>query len=328
MTIKQERTLSMYLAVKKFLLMHNNIVAGLPHFASYSTAFTAAISDIQDAAQLQNDADSKDQTTTKRDLRARQTVLTLQLLAVLKAYFKFKNDTTHQNALQLSRSALNNFADTNYITKCRELYDTAHALPIADLTPYGIDTAWLANFYTKLADFADIIPNPRLTMIDRTVATALVLQHFTTATNNLSSITGLVDLLQFTNAPFYHSFKNVLKVVNVNARALAFKTSVKDPSGTGLRNVNFLFVRQTDNQAFEFTTNENGTIQRRFFNDGIYTLTISKTNYTTISGNVTIDGGDTYILDVEVDTVNKVFTSAQNPRTGEAFTITAPINGQ
>ena len=322
MTIKQERQLSMFLAVIKFLDVNIAKVTGLPHFAAYFAHFKMAVLGIQTAAQLQTGYDSKDKTLSKTDMRRFQTMQTLQLLTVLKAYFTFKKITSHQTVMAISATSLRVLADTNFITKCREAYDLAVTVPIADLIPYGITAAWLTEFEIGLDVFGDVIPDPRLMTIDRATATATIAAGFTAAETDLNAMSGLVDILRFSDVPFYNSFANAMKIVNAGYFIGGFYRN-----GEGVRNCLFSFLRVSDGKVAEYSTNKNGTIQRHYMNDGIYTLTISRTDYESVSGKIVLEPNETYVMEVLMDTFTKYFISARNPKTGEALTIAARMNG-
>jgi hypothetical protein len=281
------------------------------------------VTKIQDAAQLQTTSDSKDKTSTKSDKRKAQTILTLQLTVVLKAYFDFKADKTHQNLLaSVGQASLKSMADTNFVTKCRDIYDLAMAQPIADLVPYGVTAAWLASYHAGLLDFTNFIPNPRLTMVDKAAATSMIAAGFTEAKTGLDKITGLVDILQYQDAAFYRSFQQVMRVINIGSRVLAFRVLAADIAGNAVRNCDLTLLRKSDGKVFEYATNDNGTLQRRFLQEAVYTVTISKLGYTPLSGDITLESGETYLLEVLVDTVDRHIVSARNPKTGEMMTMT------
>jgi hypothetical protein len=318
MTIVQERTLSMQLATINLLDSSPAFITALPNYPALYAAFKATVDQIKKISKEQSNVVSIDKTKSKKDLRQTHTLKTLQLNDVLKAYFAFTNNIAHGNTTDATITSLNRLADNNFVNKCEQIYDLA--LPLAaDLTPYGIDAAWLAAYHTELNSFSSITMAPRVATVNRAAFTNQLNTLFATAKTQLDHLTLLINLTQYSQPSFYFRYKDVIKIIDAKSSPLALRLSVKSLTGISQSGFTVSFLRQSNGEVTTFKTNPNGILQRRNMPAGVYEITVSKVDYAPLTGKIAIIGGETYLLEVRVDTTAKTFKDGRNPKTGEAI---------
>jgi Carboxypeptidase regulatory-like domain len=271
---------------------------------------------IKNIAQQQSVTDSKDKTLTKKERSTALIIKTMQLVTILQAHFLFINDITHTNAINIAISGLQKLADNNLVDKCQEIHDIANGV-IADLADYNIDAAWLTAYQNQLNDFDSITAAPRVATVNRASLTAQLGTLFNTAKAELDHVSTLVKLLEYTDPVFYASYKNAIKIINVKSNPIDFRLTVKDTNGAAQRGFTLTLLRLSNNEALQFKTNPNGIIQRKSLAEGNYDITLTKIDYAPLVGRISVVAGETYNLDVTIDTTNKTIIQGKNPKTGE-----------
>jgi 5-hydroxyisourate hydrolase-like protein (transthyretin family) len=318
MQIFQERKLSMYAAVIDLIDANAAIVTPLHNFSAIYTPFKTTVSNIQTLQQQQRGTVSVGTTQLKTDLRRNLTIETRKITNALSVYFTILRDPTHNNIVKKAASYWSASADTNFVSDCRNVFDlaTTHATDIAN---YGITAANLTAYATAIDAFQLIIPKPRMTIIDKKAFTNQLETNFTAAKNHLDIITALITTLEFSNTQFYNRFLSAKKIISTGSRVTAFRMAIKSATGTPQTGFTVQLLRQATGDTTIYKTNKNGTLVRQNMMDGTYDITITKNDYTPISGKIALILGETYILELTVDTTTKTFTEGHNPKTGETI---------
>ena len=320
MNIFQERTRSMYNASITFIDTHLTKVTPLPNFTTVYNQYKNTVLLIKSISQQQSVIESKDKTLTKKQRSTALCIKTVQLVNILKAHFLFTNNITHTNAINVSLSSLQKMADNNLVDKCQEIHDIASTI-IANLADYNINAAWLTTYQNQLNDFDSITASPRVATVNRASLTAQLGTLFDTAKTQLEHVTTLVKLLEYTDPVFYASYKNAIKIINVKSNPIDFRLTVKDTNGATQRGFTLTLLRLSNGEAMQYKTNPNGIIQRKSLPESAYDITLTKTDYTPLTGRISVIAGETYLLEVTVDTINKIIVQGRNPKTGEVIPL-------
>jgi PEGA domain len=307
MNKSQERTFSMLLLVLNYFKNNTAITSGIPQFTNVFTAFEVTINDIIEIEQTRISDDSQIQTSTKKDLRMQCTAQLETLIEMLRAHAAAINDIVLLQKLNQPFSKIKILADTAFAADCNKYYTMAQPFE-ADLIPYGITAAKMTVFLQDITDYTNIITTPRATIIGRAEATVLLKEKFATAKKQLETLTIFATTKRLTKPSFYSQFIKSSKIIDNGSTPRALSIALKDETGTPLRAFTFTFTRLADGKAFEYKTNENGTIVRQFFKEGTYSLSISKSSYTTYTGTVEIEAGTTYKITATANSLDKTIT--------------------
>jgi hypothetical protein len=304
MTKTQERTLSMLLLVTSFLKKNTPITATIPQFTPNFNTLEATVDEIRDIEQQQTVQSTTTNAKNKKDLRMQCFVELRMVHDVLLAYSVGVNNDALAQQVSTSISRYTTIADTTFATACEQYYNIANPLA-ADLEPYGVDAAYLAAFRANIDMYLSMISAPRENIISRAESTKLLVTLFTKAKKDLDRLTKLVTIKRLSEPSFYNKYLESIKIIDSGSTKMAMRVALKDQDGLGGRNFVFTFVRLSDNKAFEYKTNDNGTIVRQFFKDGEYTVTVTKLGYTAMTTNILIQENETYKMEVNVNTIDK-----------------------
>jgi hypothetical protein len=187
--------------------------------------------------------------------------------------------------------------------------------------PYGITAAYLTDYKTDLDVYANVAPDPRLATVSRAGYTEQLVTLFEKSKVEQEKLSNLIGLMEFTDVNFFNLYKNTTRVISAGTRSIAFRANIKDTNGLAINKFTFTFMRQSDSEVAQYKVNANGTLQRQALKAGIYELTITKTDYTPLTGKIVIISGETYTLNVVADTVTKTILSGSNIKTGEVMGI-------
>ena len=121
----------------------------------------------------------------------------------------------------------------------------------------------------------------------------------------------LVEVVRTSNPPFYKSYKDNRKVIDTAAGSLALTAKITDSaSGVGIKGVKVTFVLQhgaeksmgaTDSKPLVKLTSEMGIFRVKNMPDGIYTATLAKTGYKTVTVTVSVANGEMTVLNVQLE---------------------------
>ncbi len=304
MTRNQERTLSMLILFSNTMKKATAVTATIPTFSTKFAELEAKINEIRDIEQQQSTQTNTIDSSAKKDLRM-QCFLQLRTVSdSLNAFAIGTENNTLAQQVAMPIGKLKTAADTTFATQCETFYNIA--LPLAaDLVPYGVPALLLPSFRTDIDNYLNIISAPRENIINRADTTKKLAAIFTEAKTILSKLVKLAAIKRTSDASFYNKLIESTKIVDTGSTPIALRVSVKDQDGTAIRGFTFTFVRATDSKAFEYRTNENGTIVRQFFKDGVYTVTASRIGFTSATDNIIIEDGITYKLEAVVNLTDK-----------------------
>lgn len=307
MTRTQERTLSMFILYSNSVKKFSSLTATIPVFTAKFAEFEDTVNELRDIEQQQSVQTNTLDAKAKKDLRM-QCFMQLQSVSdSLNAYaIGTDNDVLLQQvSASISKSKL--MADTAFVTFCEMFYNIANPLA-ANLVTYGINAALLTSFRANIDAFLIIISAPRENIINRAESTRKLIELFAKSKVQIIKLNKLAAIKRTSDPSFYTKLMESTKIVDTGSTTIAFRASLKDQDGMGLRGFTFTLVRATDGKAFEYKTNDNGTIVRQFFKDGAYAVTIAKIGYTSFVGNIIIEDNVTYKLDAVANTVDKVMS--------------------
>ena len=318
MTRLQERTLSAYITTVDYLAAQAAITNPLPHFAPLNTAFALSVKEIRDIEQQQIYAQSTIGSQSKQNARAAATNDLALLHNALSAYAVVTQNTGLKQQLKVTIYKYMRMADTSFAAQCQMFYNLGQPLAAA-LLDYNISATFFPDFQAHIDEYVAVISAPRQTIISRSDSTAQLKIYFAQAKQQLADLSTFLGILQFSQPNFYKKFVEATRVTGLSTNALDFRCLVQDQNNDGVSGIKLTFTDTSTNATFTYTTNANGIVQRQSFTPAIYSLTISKRGYTSLTGKVVVQHAETYQLVIDIDTTTKTVRSGRNPKTGETI---------
>jgi hypothetical protein len=301
--------LSMYLAVRDFLIPNSEITKGLPNFETYFSELQKTISDIQAIAEVQK-SDTKGYAKHKLQLREKLITLVLDASHKLNAFARFSGDLKLQSEVKINRSKLNKAADTGLRDYAQIIHDKA-AGNLEALANYGINAETQNELLNTINDYNASISGPRVARTETAQATKQLTVLFEKADLMLENIDAAIGILKISQPGFYNGFRIARKIVITGAGSLALRGyAVESANGTAIRGVKFSFKPDNPNlmgpdnpPEIVRKTADKGIFLIKNMPQGTYTVTVSKPGYKEKVVSVVVASGEMTELKVEMDKV-------------------------
>jgi len=303
----QENRLSMYLAVRDFLISNNEITKGLPNYESSFSELQKKITEIQSIAEVQK-SDTKGFAKQKQQLREKLITLTLDTSHKLNAFAQFSGDLKMQSEVKMSRSKLNKAPDTGLRDYARIIHDKA-AGRLEALAGYGITADTQKELLETINDYNASISGPRVARTETAQATKKMMLLFEDTDTLLDNIDASIGILKISQPGFYNGFRLARKVVIAGSGSLALRGyAVESSNGTAIRGVTFSFrpvdlrIMGPDGPSeIVKKTAAKGIFLIRNLPQGTYTVTVSKPGYKEKVVTVVVAAGEMTELKVALE---------------------------
>ena len=309
MTHKQESKYSMKLAVRDFLIKNGTITATLPGYGALFTLYLANIAQIQ-VIREQQEIDKSGIKDNKDLLRVDLVTKAYDVGKKTEVYAKMNNNAILAKEVHYTETELNKAADSKLKDKALLIYDRANA-NLTALAPYGITAAILTALKAAINLFNAAIPTTRTGKTETKAATDQLAILFAANDDLLAKFDLLVEVVRLSQPAFYSAYKDNRKVIDTANGSLALTALITDAlTGEAIKGAKATFVLQNaTNKAvttktekpFVKTTALKGIFKIKSLADGIYTVTIEKTGYKTVTVTVNIANGDMTVLNVQLE---------------------------
>lgn len=280
----QENRLSMYLAVRDYLLQYSEITKDLPNYDQHFTELQKAIGEIQSIAEIQK-SDTKGYAKQKQSFREKLITLTLDVSHKMNAFAKFNGNLMLQTEVKMTRSRLLRATDTGLRDFAQIIYAKAKA-NLEPLKGYGVTSETQAEFLDTINKYNASLSGPRVAKTETVQATKQLTVLFNKADLMLENIDAAIGIIKYSQSNFVNGFKTAKKIVSAGTGSLALKGSAIDTkSGTAIKGVKFIFKSDNIYMAsgvppeFVKTTADKGSFIIKSMPQGTYTVTISKPGY-------------------------------------------------
>ena len=303
----QEDRLSMYLALKDFLIQNAGITKELPNFESNFGEFQNLITEIKSIAEKQKD-DKSGLTKVKKELRDKLITLSLDNSLKLNAYAVDTNKTKLKSAVKTTRTKLSKAPDTALRDYAKLIYDKAQG-NIDSLADYGINPATQTVFLEASNAYFTAIAGPRTGISERRQATLKLGELLDKADIVISRMDSSIGIIKLSQPDFVNGFNGSKKVVETGKGSLALKASVTEiNTGTAIKGVLFSF--KPEGSALEGTISNIEIVKKsakkgifiiKSMPSGTYTVYITKPGYKDKIVRVAIANGEMSELKVEME---------------------------
>ncbi len=304
MNTLQENRLSMYLAVRDFLLRYPVVTKDLPGFSENFMELQKLITDIQSIAEIQKSG-TKGHTLQKRSLREELIRLTLDTSYKINAFAKLSQDLKLQEDVKMTRARLNRATDTGLRDFARIICEKAES-NLESLKGYGVTNDKLAIFLDAIQKYNASISGPRIARTEILKATRQLEVLFDNAGDMIENIESVIGIVRYSQPDFINGFRGARKVVNNSSGSLALKGYAFDArSGNAIKGVKFVFRNQNGiiapGTGIVKTTAAKGGFIIRSMAQGTYTVIVSKPGYRERTVTVVVANGEKTELRVELE---------------------------
>ena len=297
MTNLQEGIEKMSVAAVSFLLANGAITTPLPNFSVYFATVQTTNSQIL-TAKVQQEASKSGDTATKKMLRNNLIVLAIDVIRREVAYATNVNNVGLLKLVNYTESALKKSSDSNLISICQVVRDSANA-NLAALAAYSVTSAVVTALQTAITNFNATIAKGRVNTTDSGETTTLLTGLFKTLTTNWEKIDTLVEMVRTTQPAFYDEYQKVRKVIVAGSGKLAVKGLVTDAlSGEPIKGAVLSFLPEggsslakaakTPTESVVKKTAAKGRFNIKSLPAGVYTVTIQKIGYADQVTTVTV----------------------------------------
>lgn len=302
----QETRLSMYLAVRDFLLKNGEITKDLPNYEANFTDLQKTIEEIQSVAEVQK-SDTKGHAENKLKLREKLMTLVLDNSHKLNAFATFSGNIELKSEVKINQSKLLRAPDTAIRDYAQIIYDKAES-NIDALTGYGITKETQAEMNDYISKYNAALSSPRVAKTETVKATKQMSTLFEHADLLINAIAIAIGIVQLAQPIFIKGFETAKKIVMTGKTSLALRASAVDSKyGLAIKGVKFVFRPENRNLAegepaeIVKATADKGIFRIRSLKEGNYTVTVSKPGYKEKVISVVVADGEMTDLKVELE---------------------------
>jgi hypothetical protein len=303
----QENRLSMYLAVRDYLLQYPEVTKDLPNYNQNFTGLQKTIREIQSIAEVQK-SDTKGYARQKQNLKDKLITLTMDTSSKMNAFAKFNGNLMLQSEVKLTRSQLNRATDTGLRDFAQIIYAKAEE-NLEPLKEYGVTPETQAEFLDIINEYNASLPGPRVAKAGTVQATKQLAILFEKADQLLENIETAIGIIKMAQVNFYNGFSTAKKIVNSGTGSLALKGSAVDiRSGIAIKGAKFVFKPVPDSMTGIMNSDEiikitadKGKFIIKSIPYGTYSVTVSKPGYKEKIVSVVVAEGEMTELRVEME---------------------------
>jgi hypothetical protein len=301
----QESRLSMYLAVRDFLLQNGETTKDLPNYEANFKDLQNTIEEIQAIAEVQK-SNIKGHAKDKKLLKERLITLVLDNSNKLNAYASFSGNVKLQSEVETNFTRLKRAPDTGLRDYAQIIYDKAES-NIDALASYGITKETQSEMGDYISKYNAALSGPRLAKTEIVKATKQMSWLFEHADLMLDAITATIGIIRFAQPLFIKGYETAGKVLVTGTTSLALKASAVDKNGMAVKGAKFTFrpelVNLAEGEPKEVvkTTAEKGRFRIRSIKQGTYLVTITKPGYKDKVMTVVVNDGEMAVLNVELE---------------------------
>jgi hypothetical protein len=209
------------------------------------------------------------------------------------------------SAVNYTKSKMAKAQDTIMRDIAEVIYNHAQA-NLAAMADYGVTAAMLVDLRAAIDLYVEAIPDPRLATTEKKKATDRLKVLFRENDDYLKKLDLLMELLR-TEEMFYGQYKNVRKLIETNKKVYSVIGKITDfKTGLGVKGAKISFTPKKVNElagvAAERVCGDQGGFIVKSLAEGEYLTLIRKSGYMEKVMTVYIADGDTYRLNVAIET--------------------------
>jgi hypothetical protein len=285
MNSKQSSTKTMFRRVSNFFKKYLSILEGLPNFTPLRNKFDENLTQL-DTVESQQAQDLSGLRTKKEDIKASTAQKTLDMSHRLEAFAKITGDVVLEKKVHFSDMHLQKLPDNVFMTTCNIVYDLANENKTA-AADYGITDAVLTDLKTAIDAYKTVVDAPKEGTTEKKQATEQLANLFSDETAVLDKIDALVEMIRYSNPTVFAEYWDTRRI-EYRSGSLSVKCEVTD-AATSLPLGGAIIGFYLDGTLIlEKTTSSSGGITAKGFENGTYTVKVTRLGYTpqTLTVNV------------------------------------------
>ena len=257
---------------KKFL----TILDVLPNFTPLRSEFDTNLTQL-DTLENQQAQDLSGLRTKKGEMKASTAQKALDMCHRLEAFAKITGDVVLANKVHFSNTYIMSLSDNKFLTTCNIVYDLANENQ-TKAAEYGITTVVVADLKTAIADYKAVVDAPKEGTTEKKQATDQLANLFADEAEVLDKIDSLVEMIRYSNPAVYAEYWDTRRI-EYRSGSLSVKCEVTD-AATNLPLGGAIIGFYMDGMLIlEKTTSNTGGITAKGFDDGTYTVNVTRIGY-------------------------------------------------
>jgi hypothetical protein len=307
MTTKQIIKLRMYLAVRNFVSINEEVAKLIPKFMASYGVLQGATNEIQMISDKQG-VDKTGVAIDKNKIKTKLIELALKNSRKIAALAKFNDNDTLLKEVRFNESDLLRGQEVKLRDNCKIIYDSCEA-NIATLAEHGVTPESQKEFLDTLTAFNNALEMPRTGKGEKKKLTERLAVLFETADNTIVLMDYAVGIVKGEQVDFCNAYKTNRKVVDTNTGTVSLKAKATEVlTGATLRGVIFTFKPEqisldltAGNGKLIKKTATKGSFQIKNMQAGTYRVIVNKPGYKEKEVTVSIADGERSDLNVELE---------------------------
>ena len=289
MTKHQIKKLTMFLAVQNLIAnTEPTILALMPSFNIFYSKLKDYITTLLEQSIIQNQPIKgyKELKTSIQNLMIEQAIA---IEINIMAYAEVNDKIKLKSEVKYNKSMLSKTNEINCIDACRNIYKVAKE-NLAELADFNVTAEIINEFKTTIDDFSNIFPLPKDYINIKKMATADIKNTFTLGTVQILKMDSLVKMLLVSQKEFANRYFSLRVIHRPPHRTIAIKVNISDQDKNPLGKVRIT----SDKIKFKkpkFTT-KLGNFQIQDLESDVYTITLYKPGFKTLTIEVPITAGE------------------------------------
>jgi hypothetical protein len=276
MNSKQSSTKTMCRRVSNLLKKYPLIFTPLPKFTTLQTEFDANLTQM-DTLGNQQGQDVSGLRTKKEEMKASTAQKALDMCHRLEAFAKITGDVVLAKKVHFSDTYLSKLPDNTFMTTCNIIFDLADANK-TEAAEYGVTTEVLADLKTAMDDYKAVVDAPKEGSSEKKMATDQLANLFAGQAIVLDKIDALVEMVRYTNPTLYAEYWHT-RHIEYRSGSLSVKCEVTDAATSLPLGGAVISFYINEELILEKTTSTTGGITAKGFDDGTYTVNVTRIGY-------------------------------------------------
>jgi len=195
----------MYLAVQQVCHAFSGVWSLIAAFVQAFAGFESGISKINTAIETQ-EKDVTGVSENKKKLKLKLVDKAIEIAGALLAFASDSDNKELKSGVNISRSELENAADSSALNHCRFIFNQAASLQ-ATLADYGLKASDISEFQALISGFEKSIASPRIAITSRKSATNDLVGLFANCDDILKNkMDKLIEKFKVSNPDFYKQY--------------------------------------------------------------------------------------------------------------------------
>jgi hypothetical protein len=212
-------------------------------------------------------------------MRGELTAMILDVAYCLKAYSVTVKDTVLKNEVDLKGYKIDKLREHEVVSVGTFIRKKANGL-LAELAPYGITAALLADFEDAIVEYRSMIPKSRLEITNKMQSTSSIKDLLKALDVVIADMDVVVRAYRILNKGFCDLYFDTRKIITRGTRKVALQGSVVNEQEEALRKVTISIASHT---VIETQTGEKGNFLFRRVPSGVWPVTFSRPGFESVT---------------------------------------------